>query len=117
MSDKRIRTGGRAARLPRRGAATRRYRGDSNGRCDTAYSLSGAAGLITASVPPVASQLNRWLLMRRRAAVQRPAALAPRRRCKAPAAPVDAVNRIHWPHPGPGREERMHQSQEGGLRP
>lgn len=64
---------------------------------------------------PRASQLNRWLLMRRRAAVQRPPALAPKRRCKAPAAPVSAVDRTDRLYPVPGYEASMHQSAEGGL--
>jgi len=48
---------------------------------------------------PGASQLNRWLLKRRRATVQRLAAAAPVRRCYAPAEPVGGIGAAHAPHP------------------
>ena len=46
----------------------------------------------------VASQLNRWLLKRRRATVQRLAAAAPVRRCYEPAERVDGTCTIHTLH-------------------
>jgi len=48
---------------------------------------------------PSESQLNRWLLKRRRATVQRLAAAAPVRRCYAPAERVDGTRTAHAPHP------------------
>jgi len=48
---------------------------------------------------PSESQLNRWLLKRRRASVQRLAATAPVRRCYAPAERVGGTNAVHTPHP------------------
>ncbi|MCA0453865.1 MAG: hypothetical protein LCI00_07825 [Chloroflexi bacterium] len=50
---------------------------------------------------PVASQLKRWLLNRRRASVQRLAAAAPVRRCRAPAERVDGTCTVYTPHPAP----------------
>ncbi|MBE2270211.1 MAG: HU family DNA-binding protein [Anaerolinea sp.] len=49
--------------------------------------------------PPSESQLNRWLLKRRRASVQRLAAAAPVRRCYAPAERVDGIRPC--PHAAP----------------
>jgi len=45
------------------------------------------------------SQLNRWLLKRRRASVQRLTATAPIRRCCPPAVSFVSVNRDERPHP------------------
>ncbi|MBN8617467.1 MAG: hypothetical protein J0L63_01100 [Anaerolineae bacterium] len=68
----------------------------ASGRGNHARGWGGTPSLwMSNSFHPRAGQLNRWLLMRRRAAVQRPAALAPRRRCEAHAASVDAVSRTH----------------------
>ena len=47
----------------------------------------------------VASQLNRWLLNRRRASVQRTFVTAPVRRCQGAAAPVGLAYQSERPHP------------------
>ncbi len=49
--------------------------------------------------PSDLSQLNRWLLKRRRASVQRLTATAPLRRCWTPAVSLVSVDRDERPHP------------------
>ena len=58
---------------------------------------------------PEHSQLKRWLLNRRRASVQRLAAAAPVRRCRAPAERVDGTGTVYTPHPAPISRGNAHR--------
>jgi len=69
--------------------------GRGRGRVCLSSSMFGRAPCAS----PSESQLNRWLLKRRRASVQRLAATAPVRRCFAPAERVDGTRTAHAPHP------------------
>ena len=69
--------------------------GRGRGRIRLSSSMFGRAPYAS----PSESQLNRWLLKRRRATVQRLAAAAPVRRCYAPAEHVDGIGAVHMPHP------------------
>ena len=69
--------------------------GRGRGRVCLSPSMFGRAPCAS----PSESQLNRWLLKRRRASVQRLAAAAPVRRCAAPAERVDGMGAVHTHHP------------------
>ena len=58
---------------------------------------------------PVASELKRSLLKRRRASVQRLAAAAPVRRCGAPAERVDGTSTVYTTHPAPISRGKAHR--------
>jgi hypothetical protein len=66
----------------------------------TGYGLRGERSRSMGYMPPSdLSQLNRWLLKRRRASVQRLTATAPIRRCWTPAVLLVSVDRDELPHP------------------
>ncbi len=66
----------------------------------TGYGLRGERSRSMSYMPPSdLSQLNRWLLKRRRASVQRRTATAPQPRCCTPTVGLVSVTRDERPHP------------------